>query len=148
MKRPVKFTLWFIGALFALMLVAPPILSATPAEPKYMCAQCHTMTAQYETYTASKHSGEITCSECHVPNGFVSGLATKYTDGARHVFATLKGTKAEEIRITSHSLETVLDNCARCHTDVEHATQKESRYCITCHADEAHGMLAEPEKGK
>ena len=147
MKRPVKITLWFVCALFAILLVSPPILSATPAEPKYLCAQCHVMDAQYQSFTASKHNGEITCSDCHIPNGLVTGLTTKYTDGARHVFATLRGTKAEDIRITSHSLETVLDNCTRCHTDVPHAVQAESRYCITCHAEEAHGMLAAPEKG-
>lgn len=147
MKRPVKITLWFVCALFAVLLVAPPILSATPAEPKYLCAQCHAMSAQYESFTASKHNGEITCSDCHIPGGFVTGLTTKYTSGARHVFATLRGTNPDDIRITPHSLETVLDNCARCHTDVTHATQPESRYCITCHAEEAHGMLAAPEKG-
>lgn len=148
MKRSVKISLWFVGALFALLLIAPPILSATPAEPKYLCAQCHTMDHQYQTFTASKHSDKITCSDCHVPHGFATGLATKYSDGARHVFATLGGTKAEEIRITSDALETVLANCASCHTSTEHATRPESKYCITCHADEAHGVLARPELGK
>ncbi|HWI52124.1 MAG TPA: NapC/NirT family cytochrome c [Symbiobacteriaceae bacterium] len=147
MKRPVKLTLWFVGALFALLLVAPPILSATPAEPRYLCAQCHTMDHQYQSFTASKHHGEITCSDCHVPHG-ISGLATKYSDGARHIFATLAGTEAEAIRITPHALQTVLANCASCHTDVAHATQPESKYCITCHAEEAHGVLARPEVGK
>jgi len=145
LRRPVKVTLWFVCAFFAVVLAAPSILSATPAEPKYLCAQCHVMDAQYQTFTASKHNAVITCSDCHIPDGFAAGLATKYTDGARHVVATLRGTKAEDIRITSHSLETVLDNCVRCHTDVEHATQADSRYCMSCHAEESHGGPAESE---
>jgi cytochrome c nitrite reductase small subunit len=140
LKRSIKITLWSICALFALVLIAPPILSATPAESKYLCAQCHTMDHQYQTFTESNHAGEITCSDCHVPQGLVSGLATKYTDGARHVLATLEGTKAEDIRITNHALETVLANCASCHTSTDHAKQPESKYCITCHAGEAHGV--------
>lgn len=142
MKKPVKYLLWLLGALFGLVLAAPPILSATPAEPRYICAQCHTMQAQYESFTASKHNGQISCSDCHAPDGLVAGLVTKYSAGAKHLVATVAGTKAEEIRITSHSLETVMDNCARCHADVEHATLPESRYCISCHAEEAHAVEA------
>lgn len=139
MKRFGKPILWSVGLLFALLLAAPAVLSATPAEPRYLCAQCHTMERQYETFMVSAHAGEITCSDCHVQPG-VAGLITKYTDGARHAFATLRGVKAEDIRITSHGLETALANCASCHADSEHASQPESKYCISCHAEESHGV--------
>lgn len=140
MKRSVKLVLWSVGALFVLLLLAPAVLSATPAEPRYLCAQCHVMAHQYQTFAASKHHGKITCSDCHVEPG-VSGLAAKYTDGARHAFAALGGAKAEDIRITSHALETALANCIRCHADSEHASQPDSKYCISCHAEESHGVL-------
>jgi len=139
LTRSGKLGLWSAGILFVLLLAAPAVLSATPAEPKYLCAQCHAMERQYETFTASKHNGVITCSDCHVEPGLV-GLAGKYTDGARHAVATLGGVKPEDIRITSHALETALANCIRCHADSEHAAAPESKYCISCHADEAHGV--------
>lgn len=141
MKRSGKFIWWVIFAFFALLLATPAVLSATPAEPAYLCAQCHAMEHQYQTFVASKHNGEITCSDCHVQPG-LAGLVAKYTDGARHAFATLGGVKAEDIRITSHALETALANCTRCHADSEHATQPESKYCISCHAEESHGVGA------
>ncbi|MDF2629012.1 MAG: nitrate reductase component, cytochrome C-type protein [Symbiobacteriaceae bacterium] len=140
MKRSGRIVLWVLGALFVLLLAAPVVMAATSTEAKYLCAQCHTMEHQYQTFAASKHAGVISCSDCHVPPG-AAGLFTKYTDGARHLFATVGGVKAEDIRISAHGLETALANCINCHADSEHAQQPDSKYCMSCHAEESHGAF-------
>lgn len=140
MKRSMKLALWCAGIVFAILLITPSILSATPAEPRYLCAQCHAMDAEYHSYLNSSHAGQVTCSSCHVPHdNLVAGLTAKYTDGAKHLLATARGVNPDEIRISEHGLDVVMANCASCHRDVEHATQPDARYCITCHAEEPHG---------
>jgi cytochrome c nitrite reductase small subunit len=138
LKRSVKVGFWSIGALLLVVAATPPILSATPAEPAYLCASCHTMEPWHESYLADSHGGAITCSACHTPHG-LKGLAFKYGDGARHVVAQVLGAKPEEIRISSQGLEIVLNNCASCHTDSAHAQQPDVKYCINCHAEIPHG---------
>lgn len=138
MKRSFKTALWSLGALLLLVVIAPPILSATPAEPKYLCGACHAMAPWHESYLANTHAGQISCSDCHVRHG-IQGLVTKYSDGAGHLLAQLRGARPEDIRISEHGLEAVLDNCIACHADSEHATNPDARYCISCHADQPHG---------
>jgi cytochrome c nitrite reductase small subunit len=139
-KRFVKIALWSAGALLLALLLTPPILSATPAEPKYLCASCHTMAPWYDSYRVSAHGGAVTCSDCHSRHG-LAGLAQKYTDGARHVLAELAGVRPEAIRLSPDGLDTVMANCASCHATVEHARDPGAAYCISCHADEPHGTL-------
>jgi cytochrome c nitrite reductase small subunit len=127
-----------LGALLLLVLAAPPILSATPAEPN-LCGACHAMAPWHDSYLTNKHAGQITCSDCHTPPG-LRGLLTKYGDGSRHLLAQAAGVNPEEIRISERGMEVVLDNCITCHAATEHAANPDSRYCISCHADQPHGQ--------
>ncbi|MGE5673530.1 MAG: NapC/NirT family cytochrome c [Mycobacterium leprae] len=127
------------GALAAALLFGPGVLSASGVEPAF-CATCHVMNGPVTTYrdSYSLHSGEVTCSDCHLPRG-VSGLTAKYTTGLRHLMVTLQGNSPSTPALTDDGRQLVLGNCVGCHADNSAMTEHGPDSCLDCHADDPHG---------
>lgn len=115
------------------------------------CVNCHIMAPYYESWSRNSHSKWTCCNDCHVPqDNPVSKYAFKAMDGLYH--ATLFTFKAESqvIRPRDGSSQVIMDNCIRCHTQlnsefvnsgmVGYTDVKDGRgkACWDCHRDTPH----------
>lgn len=116
------------------------------------CVNCHIMAPYYATWSHSAHSRNATCNDCHVPH---ENAARKWffkgTDGLRHAaIFTMKG-EPQVIRARDESAEVIMNNCIRCHTQlntefvatgrIDHgmAMAGEGKACWDCHREVPHG---------
>ena len=106
------------------------------------CVNCHIMGPYYATWNHSSHSRNATCNDCHVPH---------QNFGLRHAAVfTMRG-EPQVIQALNGSAEVIMDNCIRCHTqlntefvttgriDHEMALAGEGKACWDCHRDVPHG---------
>ena len=80
------------------------------------CMNCHIMAPYYATWNYGSHSRNTTCNDCHVPHeNAVRKWWFKGTDGIRHAtIFTMKG-ESQVIRATDKSALVIMNNCIRCH---------------------------------
>ena len=116
------------------------------------CVNCHIMGPYYATWNHSSHSRNATCNDCHVPHqNFAKKWLFKGMDGLRHAAVfTMRG-EPQVIQALNGSAEVIMDNCIRCHTqlntefvttgriDHEMALAGEGKACWDCHRDVPHG---------
>ena len=116
------------------------------------CVNCHIMAPYYATWNHSSHSRNATCNDCHVPHqSFARKWLFKGMDGLRHAAVfTMRG-EPQVIQALDGSAEVIMDNCIRCHTqlntefvstgriDHEMALAGEGKACWDCHRDVPHG---------
>lgn len=140
----------FVGGigLFMYLLRAHTYLADDPAA----CVNCHIMAPYYATWMHSSHSRHATCNDCHVPHeNAVKKWAFKGFDGMKHVLAFVTHAEKDAIAAQPMSSRVIMDNCIRCHTqlntefvktgriDYMLARAGEGKVCWDCHRDVPHG---------
>ena len=103
------------GLFFYLLRMHTYIVGDDPAA----CVNCHIMTPYYATWAHSSHGRDATCNDCHVPH---SSIAAKYLfkgmDGMKHVAYFVTRSERQAIMAEEASSEVIMDNCIRCHTQL------------------------------
>ena len=138
------------GLFFYLLRMHTYIVGGDPAA----CVNCHIMAPYYATWAHSSHGRDATCNDCHVPH---SNIAAKYLfkgmDGMKHVVYFVTRSERQAIMAEEASSEVIMDNCIRCHTqlntefvktgkiDYMQAKRGEGKACWDCHREVAHGGM-------
>lgn len=104
-----------LGGYTVYMSRAHSYLSDDPSA----CVNCHIMAPYYQSWNHSSHASWATCNDCHVPqDNIVNTYAFKAMDGLYHAAVfSLKG-EPQVIRPRSASYQVIMDNCIRCHTQL------------------------------
>lgn len=118
------------------------------------CVNCHVMTPYYATWSRSSHFRDATCNDCHVPH---RNVALKYLfkglDGMKHVGYFLTYSEHQAIRAEDASAQVIMDNCIRCHTQLNQefvntgridymmAKRGDGVACWDCHRNVPHGGM-------
>ena len=140
-----------LGGLFSYLLrVHTYFIGDDPAA----CVNCHIMTPYYATWSHSSHGRDATCNDCHVPH---QNVAMKYGfkafDGMKHTMYFVAHTERQAIMAEPMSAEVIMDNCIRCHTqlnqefvktgriDYMEAQRGEGKACWDCHRNVPHGGM-------
>ena len=140
-----------LGAYTVYMSRAYSYLSDSPDA----CINCHTMTPYYATWQHSVHAQWATCNDCHVPHDNVlEKYAFKAKDGLYHAAVFTLRKEPIAIRPREESYRVIMDNCIRCHTDLNTAMVKtglqcykdvqdgNAKACWDCHRDVVHGTMS------
>ena len=122
-------------------------------DPK-ACINCHIMSPYYATWSHSSHARNATCNDCHVPNGnILSHYLFKGKDGMKHVAYFVTKSERQTIMAEEASAEVIMDNCIRCHKqlntefvktgriDYMMAQRGEGKACWDCHRNVPHGGM-------
>ena len=140
-----------LGGLFMYLLRAHTyFIGDDPAA----CVNCHIMTPYYATWSHSSHGRDATCNDCHVPH---QSLALKYgfkaVDGLKHTAYFVAHAERQAIMAEDLSAEVIMDNCIRCHTQLNQefvktgridfmaAKRGEGKVCWDCHRNVPHGGM-------
>ena len=140
-----------LGLLFMYLLRAHTYFVGD--EPS-ACVNCHIMTPYYATWSHSSHGRDATCNDCHVPH---QNIAMKYgfkaMDGLKHTAYFITHSERQAIMAENMSAEVVMDNCIRCHTQLNQefvktgridfmmANRGEGKACWDCHRNVPHGGM-------
>ena len=119
------------------------------------CINCHVMTPAYQSWSRSSHMQWASCNDCHVPQDSVfKQYFFKAKDGLRHAAVFTLGTEPQAPRPTPESSEVIMDNCIRCHTQLNTALVKtgsvtfedvqhgNGRLCWDCHRQTPHTNIS------
>lgn len=137
-----------LGGLFLYLLrMHTYIVGDDPAA----CVNCHIMSPYYATWSRSSHGRDVTCNDCHVPNGNIaSHYLFKGMDGMKHVGYFVTHSEHQAIQAEDMSAEVIMDNCIRCHKqlnqefvktgriDYMQAKRGEGKACWDCHRNVPH----------
>lgn len=139
-----------LGALFLYLLRAHSYIADDPSA----CVNCHIMTPYYASWSHSSHGRDATCNDCHVPH---QNLAMKYgfkaMDGMKHVAYFVTNSERQSIMAEDMSASVIMDNCIRCHTQLNQefvktgrlgfmkAERGEGKACWDCHRNVPHGGM-------
>jgi cytochrome c nitrite reductase small subunit len=140
-----------LGGYTVYMSRAHSYLSDDPAA----CINCHIMTPYYQSWDHSSHAQRATCNDCHVPQDNVfNKYAFKAKDGLYHAAVfTVKG-EPNVIRPRDESYEVIMNNCIRCHTElntefvktgmISYCDVKEGKgkACWDCHTQVPHTKIS------
>ncbi len=140
-----------LGALFMYLLRAHTyFIGDDPAA----CVNCHIMTPYYATWSHSCHGRDATCNDCHVPHqNIVMKYGFKAMDGLKHTAYFVTHSERQAIMAEDMSAEVIMDNCIRCHTqlnlefvktgriDFMMAKRGEGKACWDCHRNVPHGGM-------
>ncbi len=137
-----------LGAYILYMSKAHVYLGDDPAA----CVNCHIMTPYYQTWFHNSHSKWTTCNDCHVPHDNVfSKYYFKAMDGLLHSAVFTMRAEPLAIRAREASSNVVMENCIRCHTQLNtefvktgmltfnEAREGKGKACWDCHSTVAHG---------
>ena len=119
------------------------------------CVNCHIMGPYYATWNHSSHARNTTCNDCHVPHdNAAKKWLFKGMDGMRHAaIFTMRG-EPEVIQATDQSATVIMDNCIRCHRQLNtefvkagqinyHRTKEGAgKACWDCHREVPHGKIS------
>ena len=135
------------GLFLYLLRIHTYIVGDDPAA----CINCHIMSPYYATWSHSAHARNTTCNDCHVPNSNMAAhYAFKGMDGMKHVAYFVTHNESQSIEAENASAEVIMDNCIRCHKqlnqefvktgriDYMEAKRGEGKACWDCHRDVAH----------
>lgn len=115
------------------------------------CINCHIMSPYYATWSHSSHGRDVTCNDCHVPNGnIITHYGFKGLDGMKHVAYFVTRSERQAIQAEDASAEVIMDNCIRCHSQLNQefvktgridymmAKRGEGKACWDCHRNVPH----------
>lgn len=125
------------------------------------CINCHIMVPYYSSWAHGSHAKWTTCNDCHVPhNNVIEKYAFKAKDGLYHAAVFTARKEPIAIRAKDGSSAVIMDNCIRCHTQLNTALvstglkcfkdvkEGNAKACWDCHREVAHGpessILATP----
>ncbi len=140
-----------LGLLFLYLLrMHTYIVGDDPAA----CVNCHIMSPYYATWSRSSHGRDATCNDCHVPNDNIAAhYGFKGLDGMKHVAYFVTNSERQAIRAEDMSAQVIMNNCIRCHTqlnqefvktgriDYMQAMRGEGKACWDCHRNVPHGGM-------
>lgn len=139
------------GFLFLYLLRAHTYLGDDPSA----CVNCHLMGAYYDTWAHGSHGRNTTCNDCHVPHeNMFRKYLFKAMDGTRHTAVFLTNTEPQVIQAIPQSSEVIMNNCIRCHTQLNTEFVKDGRLsymqtqvgegkaCWDCHKEVGHGKVS------
>ncbi|MGM5631654.1 cytochrome c nitrite reductase small subunit [Apibacter raozihei] len=119
-------------------------------DPK-ACVNCHIMTPYYQSWQHSSHGRVTNCNDCHVPhNNVISKYAFKAKDGLYHAAVFTLDMQPQVIRPRKESYEVIMNNCIRCHSDLNtsmvntgkinytHTLAGDGKACWECHTEVPH----------
>lgn len=138
-----------VGALVgigAYTLVYAEGLSYMSSDPK-VCANCHIMQAQYDSWQKSSHHHVAACNDCHLPQGFFGKYLAKALNGYNHSKAYTLQDYHEPIAIKPFNTRILQENCLACHRALVHEAamargRSEEVRCVHCHLSAGHGERA------
>jgi cytochrome c nitrite reductase small subunit len=113
-------------------------------DPK-VCANCHIMQPQYDSWQKASHHTVATCVDCHLPHGFIRKYLSKAENGYHHSKAFTLQNFAEPIMIKPKSAAILQKNCLDCHGALVHQQVVLSDdgavepQCTHCHSSVGHG---------
>lgn len=121
-------------------------LSYMSSDPK-VCANCHIMQAQYDSWQKSSHHHVAICNECHLPHDFIGKYVAKALNGFNHSKAYTLQNFDEPIAIKAFNSAILQENCLDCHRALVHdlvtATgRSDEMSCVHCHQSAGHGERA------
>ena len=135
------------GLFLYLLRIHTYIVGDDPAA----CINCHIMSPYYATWSHSAHARNTTCHDCLLPNNNMAAhYAFKGMDGMKHVAYFVTHSESQSIEAEKASAEVIMDNCIRCHKqlnqefvktgriDYMEAKRGEGKACWDCHRDVAH----------
>jgi cytochrome c nitrite reductase small subunit len=127
------------AAMGFFLAFGPPGLYAKSESPEF-CGSCHVMESQYESWFHSGVHAQIKCVDCHLPNDTMARhLMWKSLDGMRDFVAFHTGRVSDPIKISSHGVQIVQENCLRCHGEIV-ARISTDRNCWECHRRYSHKL--------
>lgn len=116
-----------------------------------VCVNCHIMAPYYATWFHGSHGRDATCNDCHVPHdNIVNKYYFKAKDGLRHAAIFTLRAEPQAIIALDASSEVIMDNCIRCHTQLNQEFVETGRMgfkdtkklkgnaCWDCHRDVPH----------
>ena len=114
-----------LGAMFMYLLRAHTyFIGDNPSA----CVNCHIMTPYYATWSHSSHGRDATCNDCHVPHqNMVMKYGFKAMDGLKHTAYFVAHSERQAIMAETMSAEVIMDNCIRCHTQLNQEFVKTGR---------------------
>ncbi len=122
--------------MFLLVSNFPQYLTDSPE----MCASCHTMEPEYESWERSVHR-DLKCTDCHLPHDNpVKYWAHKARDGAWDAYVYYTRQEPPVIRIKERSKQGIEANCEHCHENAVGYLEAmgTDRRCGDCHRDAVH----------
>ncbi len=147
---------WWIAAAIAIGVLAgiggftfiyAEGLSYVSTEPK-VCANCHIMQAQLDSWQKSSHKNVASCVDCHLPHTFVAKYLAKAENGYSHSKEFTFQNFHEPIMAKEKSIQILQDNCLNCHGALVNdmvmgaTTAPDAVRCTKCHSDVGHGPRA------
>jgi len=112
-----------------------------------VCANCHIMNSQYDSWQKSSHHATAGCVDCHLPHDFVGKWTAKALNGWHHSKGFTLQDFEEPIRIKPGNSRVLQDNCLACHGALVHEAAAETGRgdeftCVHCHQSVGHGERA------
>ncbi len=108
-----------------------------------VCANCHIMQPQYDSWRKSSHHAAATCVECHLPHDIIGKYFAKGMNGYHHSKAFTLQDFHEPIMIKPGNSKILQDNCVRCHGAMVHdlgaGFGPDIVQCVLCHKTAGHG---------
>lgn len=140
-----------LGGYTVYMSRAFSYLSDDPAA----CINCHIMTPYYQSWDRSSHALWATCNDCHVPqDSLAAGYLFKAQDGLYHAAMFTFKAEPQVIRPRAASNRVIMENCIRCHTQLNTEFVKtgmatyadvasgKQKACWDCHRDVPHTRIS------
>ena len=119
------------------------------------CVNCHIMAPYYQSWGRSSHSRHATCNACHVPHdNLVELYSFKAKDGLYHAGVFTLKAEPEVIRPRDGSSEVIMNNCIRCHMQLNtefvktgmigfaDARRGQGKACWDCHTQVPHTNIS------
>ncbi len=109
-----------------------------------ICANCHVMQGNYDSWVKSSHHNVAVCNDCHTPHNLVGKYAVKGINGFRHSTAFTLQNFPDNIQITPFNREVAEASCRYCHKDMVQAIDSAGPHganatdCIRCHPSVGH----------
>ncbi len=110
-----------------------------------VCANCHIMRPEYDSWQKASHHNVATCVQCHLPHDLVRKYLSKAENGYHHSRAFTFQDFHEPIMIKEKSARILQENCLHCHAALVHrqtAGETEASAevrCVHCHSSVGHG---------
>lgn len=104
------------------------------------CVNCHIMTPYHYSWKHSSHALWANCNDCHVPHDNVfKKYLFKAKDGLYHSAVFTFRAEPLAIRPRAESYEVIMNNCIRCHAQLNQEFVKTGRITYTQACEEGKG---------
>ncbi|MGL5913820.1 MAG: cytochrome c nitrite reductase small subunit [Bacteroidales bacterium] len=142
------------AGLIAYTLYAARLHAYMSDEPA-ACVNCHIMTPYYQSWMHSSHGNNTTCNDCHIPqDNIFHKYYFKAIDGLYHSTVFTFRMEPDVIRPREASSKVIMNNCIRCHTQLNTEFVKtgmiaftdvkngKGKACWDCHRNVPHTMVS------